>query len=77
MPKFWKIAVTTKRMGAEKLPPLKEFYVAAIGNTRQQAQRALQDVEGLDDAEVEVIELPAKYFSDLQPGKIFRMVAVS
>ncbi|HEY2526347.1 MAG TPA: hypothetical protein VGJ20_00100 [Xanthobacteraceae bacterium] len=77
MPKFWKIVVTTKRTGAEKLPPVKEFYIAAIGNTRQQAQKALEDVEALDDAEVELIELPAKYFNDLQPGKIFRMVAVS
>jgi hypothetical protein len=77
MPKFWKIVVTTKRRGAEKLPPMKEFYIAAIGDTRQQAQKALQDVEGLDDADVEVSELPAEYFDDLQPGKIFRMVAVS
>jgi hypothetical protein len=78
--KFWKIVVVTKRMGSEKLVPMKEFYLVAVGDNPQEASKALHDRVGLDDAELRVIgEVPAnvaEYF-DVQPGEILCVMAVT
>ena len=80
MGKFWKIVVVTKRMGSEKLVPMKEFYLVAIGDNPQEASKALHDRVGLDAAELRVIgEAPAsvaEYF-DVQPGEILCVMAVT
>jgi hypothetical protein len=80
MAKFWKIVVITKRMGGEKLQPMKEFYLVGVGDTPQEALVALHTRVGLDDAELQVMgEAPAnvaEYF-DVQPGEIFCVMAVT
>ena len=67
-------------MGSEKLVPMKEFYLVAVGDNPQEASKALHDRVGLDDAELRVIgEVPAsvsEYF-DVQPGEILCVMAVT
>jgi hypothetical protein len=81
MPKFWKIVVVTKRLGRDdRLVPMKEFYLVAIGETPQEALQALHARKDLGDAELRVLdEAPpsvAEYF-DVRPGEIFCVMAVT
>jgi hypothetical protein len=80
MPKFWKIVVVTKRMGGGKSVPMKEFYLVGVGETPQEALKALHERVGLDDAELRVIgEAPpdvADYFG-AEPGEILCVMAVT
>lgn len=81
MPKFWKIVVVTKRMGRDdKLVPMKEFYLVGVGETPQEALRALHERADTGDAELRVIdEAPPNVaaYLGVEPGEIVCVLAVT
>lgn len=72
--------VVTKRMAGDKLVPMKEFYLVGVGETPQEALRALHERADTGDAELRVIdEAPASVaeYLGVEPGEIVCVLAVT